>query len=67
MFLQINLSCSLMITWIARIFDFFMYRLNMSFQNPLLGSLMITLIARIFSFHVQTEYESPDVDANMTK
>ena len=49
-FLQIALSCSLMITLIARIFYFFMYWLNMSLQIPIWGSLIITLIAIISDF-----------------
>ena len=35
---------------ITRIFDFFVYRLNMSLQIALLSKLMVTLIARIFDF-----------------
>ena len=51
-----------MITLIARIFDFFMYRLNMSLQIPRMSSLIYTWITRIFDFfmYVQTAYESSD-------
>ena len=39
-----------MITLIARISDFFMYKLNISLQIPIWGSLIITLIAIISDF-----------------
>ena len=48
MSLQIPILGSLIITLIARISDFFMYRLNMNLQISLCRSLMVTLITRIF-------------------
>ena len=48
MSLQIPILGSLIITLIARISNFFMYRLNMNLQISLCRSLMVTLITRIF-------------------
>ena len=48
MSLQIPILGNLIITLIARISDFFMYRLNMNLKISLSRSLMVTLIARIF-------------------
>ena len=48
MSLQIPILGNLIITLIARISDFFMYRLNMNLKISLNRSLMVTLIARIF-------------------
>ena len=48
MSLQIPIWGSLIITLIAIISDFFMYRLNMNLQISLCRSLMVTLITRIF-------------------
>ena len=50
MFLQISLFCSLMVTLIARIFNFFVYRLIMCLKMWLCRSLIVTLITRIFDF-----------------
>ena len=47
---QTSLSCSLMVTLIAKIFDFFVYRLNMCLKMWLWRSLVVTLITRIFDF-----------------
>ena len=47
---QTVLSCSLILTQFARIFDFLMDRLNMSLQISFLCSLMVTQITRIFDF-----------------
>ena len=50
MSLQIPILGNLIITLIARISDFFMYRLNMNLKISLSRSLMVTLITRIFDF-----------------
>ena len=47
MSLQIPIFESLIITLIARISNFFMYRLNMNLQISLCRSLMVTFITRI--------------------
>ena len=61
MCLQTSLSSSLMITLITRIFDFFMYRLNMCFQTSQCSRLVNhTDYKNTFLFREQNEYDALD-------